>query len=225
MRKWICFMILVNGMISLTACGTRDDSDDFMSQTVTEVKSEMDQETETADVTEEAQKDADSEMGTEETQTDMERTGIVAATSENIENNDKITENENRIETETQEQLRQEEITEMKVEVNGYIFYATLEKNDAVIELVEMMREQPVVINMSDYSGFEKVGSLGTTLSSSNSQTTTKAGDIVLYNSNQIVVFYGSNSWSYTRIGHITDLTGWKEALGAGDVTITFSID
>ena len=218
-------MILVTGMLSLTACGTREDSDDFMLQTVTEAKSEMDQETETADVTEEAQKDADSEMGTEETQTDMESTGIVAATSENIENNDKITENENRIETETQEQLRQEEITEMKVEVNGYIFYATLEKNDAVTELVEMMREQPVVINMSDYSGFEKVGSLGSTLSSSNSQTTTKAGDIVLYNSNQIVVFYGSNSWSYTRIGHITDLTGWKEALGAGDVTITFSID
>ena len=225
MRKWICFMILVTGMLSLTACGTREDSDDFMLQTVTEAKSEMDQETETADVTEEAQKDADSEMGTEETQTDMESTGIVAATSENIENNDKITENENRIETETQEQLRQEEITEMKVEVNGYIFYATLEKNNAVTELVEMMREQPVVINMSDYSGFEKVGSLGSTLSSSNSQTTTKAGDIVLYNSNQIVVFYGSNSWSYTRIGHITDLTGWKEALGAGDVTITFSID
>lgn len=184
-------MMLVTGMISLTACGTREDSDDFMSQTVTEAKSEMDQETKTADVTEEAQKDADPEMGTEE----------------------------------TQEQLRQEEITEMKVEVNEYIFYATLEKNDAVTELVEMMREQPVVINMSDYSGFEKVGSLGTTLSSSNSQTTTKAGDIVLYNSNQIVVFYGSNSWSYTRIGHITDLTGWKEALGAGDVTITFSID
>lgn len=218
-------MILVTGMISLTACGTREDSDDFMSQTVTETQSEMIQETETADATEEVQRDADSEMGTEETQTDMESTGIVAATSENIENNDTITENENRIETETQEQLLQEEVTEMKVEVNGYTFHATLENNDAVIELVKMMREQPVVINMSDYSGFEKVGSLGTTLPSSNSQTTTKAGDIVLYNSNQIVVFYGSNSWSYTRIGHITDLTGWQEALGAGDVTITFSID
>lgn len=161
MRKWICFMMLVTGMISLTACGTREDSDDFMSQTVTETK----------------------------------------------------------------EQLLQDEVTEMKVEVNGYTFHAALENNDAVTELVKMMREQPVVINMSDYSGFEKVGSLGTTLPSSNSQTTTKAGDIVLYNSNQIVVFYGSNSWSYTRIGHITDLTGWQEALGAGDVTITFSID
>ena len=218
-------MILVTGMISLTACGTREDSDDFMSQTVTETQLEMIQETKTADVTEEVQRDADSKMGTEEIQTDVESTGIAAATSENIENNDTITENENRIETETQEQLLQEEVTEMKVEVNGYTFHATLEKNDAVTELVEMMREQPVVINMSDYSGFEKVGSLGTMLPSSNSQTTTKAGDIVLYNGNQIVVFYGSNSWSYTRIGHITDLTGWQEALGAGDVTITFSIE
>lgn len=129
-------MILVIGMISLTACGTRDDSDDFMSQTVTEARSEMDQETKTADVTEEAQKDADSEMGTEETQTDMESTGIVAATSENIENNDKITESENRMETETKEQLLQDEVTEMNVEVNEYIFHAALENNDAVTELV-----------------------------------------------------------------------------------------
>lgn len=225
MRKWICFMMLVTGMISLTACGTREESDDFMSQTVTETQSEMEQETETADVTEETQKDAESEMGVEEAQTDMESTGIVAAVSENIDNNDKITESENRMETETKEQLLQDEVTEMKVEVNGYTFHAELENNDAVTELVKMMREQPVVINMSDYSGFEKVGSLRTTLPSSNSQTTTKAGDIVLYNSNQIVVFYGSNSWSYTRIGHITDLTGWQEALGAGNAIITFSID
>ena len=78
---------------------------------------------------------------------------------------------------------------------------------------------------MSDYSGFEKVGSLGTSLPASNSQTTTQAGDIVLYNGNQIVVFYGSNSWSYTRLGHIDDLTGWEDALGSGDVTVIFSLE
>lgn len=90
--------------------------------------------------------------------------------------------------------------------------------------LVEMMRESPVVIQMSDYSGFEKVGSLGTSLPTSNSQTTTQAGDIVLYNGNQIVIFYGSNSWNYTRLGYIDDLTGWEEALGRGDVTVIFSL-
>ena len=72
------------------------------------------------------------------------------------------------------------------------------------------------MVQMSDYSGFEKVGPLGTSLPASNSQTTTQAGDIVLYNGNQIVIFYGSNSWSYTRLGHIDDLTGWEEALGSG---------
>ena len=89
---------------------------------------------------------------------------------------------------------------------------------------MEMMEEGPVVIQMSDYAGFEKVGPLGESLPANNSQTTTEAGDIVLYQGNQIVIFYGSNSWSYTRLGRIEDLTGWKEALGSGDVTVTFSL-
>ncbi|MCD8354623.1 MAG: hypothetical protein LUC47_09985 [Clostridiales bacterium] len=113
----------------------------------------------------------------------------------------------------------------MKVQIGDSVFIATLEENEAVKALVEMMEEAPVVIEMSDYSGFEKVGPLGTSLPASNSQTTTQAGDIVLYNGNQIVIFYGSNSWSYTRLGHIDDLTGWEEALGSGDVAVTFSLD
>lgn len=126
---------------------------------------------------------------------------------------------------ETAKENAEEEILNMKVQIGDSVFTATLEKNEAVNALVEMMEEAPVVIEMSDYSGFEKVGSLGTSLSTDNRQTTTQAGDIVLYNSNQIVIFYGSNSWSYTRLGHIDDLTGWEEALGSGDVTVTFSLD
>ncbi len=112
----------------------------------------------------------------------------------------------------------------MKVQIGDKAFTATLEDNAAVAELVEMMRENPITIQMSDYSGFEKVGSLGRSLTTSNAQTTTTAGDIVLYNGNQIVMFYGSNSWSYTRIGRIDDLTGWEDALGSGSVTVTFDI-
>lgn len=117
-----------------------------------------------------------------------------------------------------------EEDTEMNVQIGTENFTATLEDNEAVAAFAEMMKEEPVVIQMSDYSGFEKVGSLGTSLPASNSQITTQAGDIVLYNNSQIVIFYGSNSWSYTRLGRIDDLTGWEEALGSGDVTVTFSI-
>lgn len=112
----------------------------------------------------------------------------------------------------------------MNVNVNGHNFTATLEQNAAVDAMIEMMRDNAVTIEMNDYSGFEKVGSLGTSLPASSQQTTTQAGDIVLYNGNQIVIFYGSNSWSYTRLGHIDDLTGWSDALGNGSVSVTFSL-
>ncbi len=113
----------------------------------------------------------------------------------------------------------------MKVEVNGNIFYATLEDNSAVNALIEMMENEPVVIRMRDYAGFEKVGALGKSLPASNRQITTESGDIVLYQGNQIVLFYGSNSWSYTRLGRIDNLDGWEEALGSKDVTVTFSLE
>ena len=112
----------------------------------------------------------------------------------------------------------------MYVQIGNVTFTATLEDNDATRELTEMMSQGPVSIDMSDYGSFEKVGSLGRSLTTDNHQTTTTAGDIVLYNGNQIVMFYGSNAWSYTRIGRIDDLSGWEEALGSGDITAVFTL-
>ena len=135
-------------------------------------------------------------------------------------------ESQGQIPTQSDETTSEKEQTAMKmnVQVGTYTFTAALEDNDAVRELKEMMQAGPVIINMSDYSGFEKVGPLGRSLTTSNSQTTTAAGDIVLYNGNNIVMFYGSNSWSYTRIGKIDDLTDWAAALGSGDITVTFTL-
>lgn len=113
----------------------------------------------------------------------------------------------------------------MKVQIGSYTFTVTLEDNAAVGELVEMMKQAPVVLNLDDYSGFEKVGPLGKSLTRSDKQTTTEKGDIVLYGGSNIVIFYGSNSWSYTRLGKIDDLTDWDKALGSGSVTVTFSIE
>lgn len=110
---------------------------------------------------------------------------------------------------------------DIEITVNGKIFSATLNDNETARAFSEML---PLTLEMRDYSGFEKVGSLEKSLPTSNIQITTQSGDIVLYNGNQIVVFYGSNSWSYTRLGKIDDLTGWKEALGDGDVSVTFQI-
>ena len=113
----------------------------------------------------------------------------------------------------------------LNVKIGEHTFKATLEDNEAVDAFVQMMKEAPVVIQMSDHGGFEKVGPLEQSLPASNHQTTTQPGDIVLYNGNQIVMFYGSNSWSYTRLGRIDDLSGWTEALSSGTVSVTFSIE
>lgn len=71
--------------------------------------------------------------------------------------------------------------------------------------------------------GFEQVGAIGANLPRDDVQTATAAGDIVLYSGDQIVVFYGSNTWAYTRLGHITgqDEDGMKRLLSNGDTTIT----
>lgn len=125
----------------------------------------------------------------------------------------------------TNNDVQDPEGSKMIVQIGDKKFTATLYDNAAVDEFVDMMKEGPISIDMRDYSGFEKVGSLGKTLTAEDKQTTTEAGDIVLYNKNQIVMFYGSNSWSYTRIGKIDDLSGWKEALGNGDITAVFSLE
>lgn len=112
----------------------------------------------------------------------------------------------------------------MNVQIGEYTFTATLEDNSAVSELVEMMRKEPVTIEMDDYAGFEKVGPLGTRLTAQDVRTATRPGDIVLYNASNIVMFYGTNTWAYTRIGRIDDLTDWETALGSGSITAVFSL-
>ena len=99
------------------------------------------------------------------------------------------------------------------------------EDNEAVEALKDLCRNQPLTIQMSMYGGFEQVGSIGTALPQNDMQTTTSAGDIVLYSGDQMVVFYGSNSWAYTRLGHITDKTQAElaELLSNGNVTVTLS--
>ena len=97
------------------------------------------------------------------------------------------------------------------------------EENESVEALRGLCAEGPLTIQMSSYGGFEQVGSLGQSLPRNDVQTTTQAGDIVLYAGDQMVVFYGSNSWAYTRLGRITDTSVEEltELLGNGDVTIT----
>ena len=212
MRKILSLVLLTFLVFSLAACGTEREQPDMASTAENTVSSEITEpEESTASEPLESEEPLASEEESKQQTQPMEKTEETTQVQQMV----------------SDEQDNSEEDTEMKmnVQVGSTVFSATLENNEAVSELVAMMQESPVVIEMSDYSGFEKVGSLGRSLTASNSQTTTYAGDIVLYNGNQIVIFYGSNSWSYTRLGHIDDLTGWEDALGSGDVTVTFSLE
>ena len=99
------------------------------------------------------------------------------------------------------------------------------EENESVEALKELCLNAPLTIQMSMYGGFEQVGPIGQSLPREDRQTTTQAGDIVLYSGSQIVVFYGSNSWAYTRLGRITDKSASEltELLGKGDVAVTLT--
>ncbi len=108
----------------------------------------------------------------------------------------------------------------------GEIPVTVVWEDNASVEALKALAAEGLTIEMSMYGGFEQVGSIGQSLPRDDAQTTTTSGDIVLYAGNQLVVFYGSNSWAYTRLGHITDQTPeqMKALLGSGDVTITLSM-
>jgi len=114
----------------------------------------------------------------------------------------------------------------MQMKINGIPVTVAWEDNESVTALQELAADG-LTIQMSMYGGFEQVGPIGQRLPSNDTQTSTSSGDIVLYSSSQLVVFYDSNSWAYTRLGHITDQTPeqMRELLGNGSVTITLTME
>ena len=113
----------------------------------------------------------------------------------------------------------------MVMSIDGTAVPVTWKDNDSVKELRDLAKTG-LEISMSMYGGFEQVGSIGSSIARDDKQTTTEPGDIVLYSGNQLVVFYGSNSWAYTKLGKIElfedELTN---ILSNGDVTITLSVE
>lgn len=128
----------------------------------------------------------------------------------------------------TEEQESAVKVTyDMQMRIGNTPVDVTWEQNKAADALAALTAGDWHEYQLSVYGGFEQVGSLGSDLPASDEQTATSAGDIVLYQGNQIVVFYGSNSWAYTRLGHITDKTPeeLEELLGKGDVVISIKTE
>ena len=125
------------------------------------------------------------------------------------------------------ETLPSPEAMTISITIDGQTRTVSLVSNAATRELADALRQGAITYEAHDYGGFEKVGALGRSLPTSNEQITTEAGDVVLYNGNQIVLFYGSNSWSYTRLGRIeheslNDLKAFLKA-GQGSISVTLS--
>ncbi len=115
----------------------------------------------------------------------------------------------------------------MNLKVNNSTMKVTLADNAATKALLERLKSGTVTYNAHDYGGFEKVGALGFSLPSNDTYITTELGDIMLYTSNQLCIFFDSNSWEYTPIGKIEGMTKQqlKDAFGTGEVSITLSLD
>ena len=112
---------------------------------------------------------------------------------------------------------------ELCLKIGEEVLEVRWENNESVEFLKEAVKDEPLTVELSMYGGFEQVGSLGMSVPRNDSDTVTQSGDIVLYSGNQIVVFYGSNSWAYTRLGHIENRSQseLRDLLGNGDVTLT----
>ena len=113
------------------------------------------------------------------------------------------------------------------IKVGEKLFYANLEDNSSAKALVEKLNSGPITVDMHDYGNFEKVGSLPWTLPRNDEQITTVPGDIILYQGDQITIYYDKNSWSFTRLAKIgnTSREELLTALGDGDVSVSFSLE
>ncbi len=115
----------------------------------------------------------------------------------------------------------------MRMKIGETAVDVSWEDNESVESLRELCKDSPFTVQMSMYGDFEQVGPLGTPLPANDEQMTASAGDIVLYSEDQLVIFYGSNSWAYTKLGHITDQDrkGMAQLLGSGDAAVTISME
>ena len=125
---------------------------------------------------------------------------------------------------ETEEE--KEETTMIYAKIGDSVLEILPEENSSAEAFTALLQEGDLTVSMHDYGNFEKVGPLGTSLPTNDERITTKPGDLILYQGNQITIYYDQNTWSFTRLGKVQGLTQseLKEILGSSDVEVTFSL-
>ena len=113
----------------------------------------------------------------------------------------------------------------MQIQIGETTFTAVPAETEAAEALMELLADGPVTIQAENYGGFEKVGSLPQALPQADSRITTRPGDVMLYQGDSIVFFYGANTWAYTRLATIQDASAeeLRQAFGGSETSITLS--
>lgn len=129
-------------------------------------------------------------------------------------------------ESESDQPSKESESMKIKITVDDTTLTAVPEENSSAEAFLAMLEEGPVTISMSDYAGMEKVGPLGRNLPQNDAPISVDAGDVILYQGNQITIYYDTNTWSFTKLATIEGATkeSLLDVLGSGDVTVTFSL-
>ncbi len=129
-------------------------------------------------------------------------------------------------ESESESLLEERESVKIQITVDDTTLTAIPEKNSSAEAFIALLQDGPVTVEMSDYAGMEKVGPLGTSLPRNDTHINVDAGDVILYQGNQITIYYDTNSWNFTKLAVIENATkeSLLEVLGAGDVDVTFSL-
>ena len=192
-------ILLAMTTLILTGCGTNDDS-------------KIIEKNETA-----ASKSAITETTASVIQQDV---------SQPIEDSAEIILKTENVEILENEESEKENESKLQIEVNGYTLIAALADNSSAQAFAEIIKDEPMILELNEYGSFEKVGALPQSILTNDESITTEPGDIMLYQGNQITIFYGTNSWSYTKLGRIdnTSPEELKKILGENGVTVTFSL-
>ncbi len=145
-----------------------------------------------------------------------------SSSQDNLEVVDQNTENNE----ENQNNAKEIQTNMINIQVGDNTITATLVDNSSTAALKDMLAEGPVTIDMRDYGNMEKVGAFPTSLPRNDVQITTEPGDLILYQGNAFVIYYAPNSWNFTRLGKINDITATelKKFLGNGNVSVTLSL-
>lgn len=114
----------------------------------------------------------------------------------------------------------------MNIEVNGTNIQVKLYDNSSAVAVKELLRKGPLTIPMKDYAHMEKFGSFGVQLPTNDEHITTEAGDVILSEGNLLVIYYAPNTWTFTRLGKVQNLSEseLKKVLGKGNITATLTL-